>query len=79
MHRIRSIATWVLAGAIATVGAAGAETRGEVPGSPEEIRPLLIGATVPDVELRDGKGEVTSLYAAMRKNPAVLIVYRGGW
>ncbi len=50
-----------------------------VPTSAQDIKPLLIGASVPDVTLRTAKGESFNLKAAAAKKPTVLIFYRGGW
>lgn len=66
-----------LAGLLAwpTAGAAG----GEVAPSAEQIRPLLIGASVPEVSVQSLTGEEVDLAAAVRSQPTVLIFYRGGW
>jgi peroxiredoxin len=50
-----------------------------VPTSAQDIKPLLIGASVPDVTLRTAKGESFDLKAAVAKKPTILIFYRGGW
>ncbi len=52
---------------------------GDVASSAQEIRPLLIGAAVPDVTLRTTEGKVVALRDAVAKQPTVLIFYRGGW
>jgi hypothetical protein len=72
----KTMAILLLAGALT---AGHAEAADGIPSSAEEIRPLLIGATVPDVALRTGQGTETTLYGALGEQPAVLIVYRGGW
>lgn len=50
-----------------------------VPGSAEEVCPLLIGSAVPPVSLIAMDGEAFDLQAMASRSPAVLIFYRGGW
>lgn len=50
-----------------------------VPTSPKEVRPLLIGAAVPDAVLRSVDGKTMTLKAALGGKPTVLVFYRGGW
>jgi peroxiredoxin len=50
-----------------------------VPTDATQIRPLLIGAPVPDVTLRDATGAARPLRAALGGQPTVLVFYRGGW
>ena len=57
-------------------GAAGADT---LPTDPNDIRPLLVGSSVPDARVRDVQGETHTLPEIMDGTPTVLIVYRGGW
>jgi len=52
---------------------------GDVADSPQAIRPLLIGSTVPEVTLKTGDGTDIDLRAATGKQPTILIIYRGGW
>lgn len=47
--------------------------------SAEEVTPLLIGATVPDVELKSIDGKSQKLQELVGQKPTVLIFYRGGW
>jgi peroxiredoxin len=51
----------------------------DVPKSAQEVRPLLIGAEVPNVTLQTAEGKPFDLKAAAAKKPAILIFYRGGW
>lgn len=51
----------------------------DVPTSAEEVRPLLVGSAVPEVELPATDGGVVDLAAAARAQPTILIFYRGGW
>jgi len=50
-----------------------------VPGSAGDVHPLLIGHTVPDVELLTSEGTPFSLRQETAARPAVIIFYRGGW
>ena len=47
--------------------------------SPQEISPLIIGSTVPELTLRTSGGDSYDLNAAMEGKPTVLVFYRGGW
>ena len=51
----------------------------DVPASAEDVRPLLVGSAVPEVELPATDGGVVDLAAAARAQPTILIFYRGGW
>lgn len=51
----------------------------ELPETPDAIRPLLVGATVPDVPLATSDGTETTLHAALGDGPAIVVFYRGGW
>ena len=45
----------------------------------EEVWPLPIGAQVPLLTLKTGDGKAFDLNAALKKQPTVLVFYRGGW
>ncbi len=47
--------------------------------SPTEIQPLLLGTTVPDVNVRQLDGSEANLAELVSAAPTVLIFYRGGW
>ncbi|MCH8327140.1 MAG: AhpC/TSA family protein [Candidatus Marinimicrobia bacterium] len=47
--------------------------------APENIRPILVGTTIPDLALADLDGKSVRLLDLLSKKPAVLIYYRGGW
>jgi len=47
--------------------------------SAEQIRPLLVGAKVPNVTVRKLEGEEIKLYSFIKEKPTVLVFYRGGW
>lgn len=62
------------------VGALRAETHEPfIADSPEQIRPLLAGAPVPDVTLVAPDRHPVVLRDALAKQPTILIYYRGGW
>lgn len=44
-----------------------------------ELKPLMIGESIPDVSLNSVEGKVFDLRSAAREQPLVLIFYRGGW
>lgn len=50
-----------------------------MPASANEIRPLLIGAGIPDVALTTTAGEPFDFKAVIATKPTILIFYRGGW
>ena len=47
--------------------------------SPREVRPLLVGAEVPDLTLTAADGKKFELRAATAEQRAIVIFYRGGW
>ena len=51
----------------------------DVADAPGNIHPLLVGTTVPDLELATLEGETVRLMEIVRQRPTVLIFYRGGW
>ena len=75
----RSLLILLLAVGFAVVGQAQAADRGDLPTSAAGIRPLLVGAEIPDVTVRDAAGADVALKDVFRKEPTILIVYRGGW
>ncbi|GAB2524470.1 peroxiredoxin-like family protein [Spirosoma aerophilum] len=50
-----------------------------IPQKPEDISPLLIGETIPDVRLQTINGQSIALLTEVAKKPTVLVFYRGGW
>ena len=50
-----------------------------VPTDPNDIRPLLVGQSIPAVTLKGIDGKSFSLNAAVAKKPTVIIFYRGSW
>lgn len=47
--------------------------------SAEQVRPLLLGSTLPDVSLQSVDGKPVSLKQQVNGKPAILVFYRGGW
>lgn len=52
---------------------------GEAPSSASAVRPLMIGAAMPDPAVRRLDGEPARLRAILGGKPAVVVFYRGGW
>lgn len=65
--------------AVSTGGCLTTNGRRTVPDSATEIRPIAIGERMPSLTLRTVDGEKFNLNDALRRQPTVLIVYRGGW
>ncbi|MCH5599289.1 peroxiredoxin-like family protein [Niabella ginsengisoli] len=49
------------------------------PEKPQDVSPLLVGETVPDLKLPDASGTQIDLKKEVSKKPAILVFYRGGW
>jgi len=84
MRRLRHATSpmlWLLAAIGLPVLAAGPSAAGaaDVAPSAEEIRPILVGASVPEVSVQTIDGEELDLAAAIRSKRTLLIFYRGGW
>ena len=47
--------------------------------APNQVRPLLLGSAMPDVDLKALDGKPTTLKAQVAGKPTVLVFYRGGW
>jgi len=45
----------------------------------DKIRPLLIGAEIPDVTVGDLQGNSVRLRDIVSHKPTIMIFYRGGW
>ena len=45
----------------------------------EDISPLLVGETMPDLPVQNLQGEQVSFLEVLSQRPSVVIVYRGGW
>ncbi|MCU0448762.1 MAG: AhpC/TSA family protein [Bernardetiaceae bacterium] len=51
----------------------------QVPAKPEDISPLLVGEKIPEVSLGQLDGGKVSLPQLVKRQPTVLVFYRGGW
>jgi peroxiredoxin len=51
----------------------------QVPASPDQVCPKLVGQAVPQLVLTGEDGASFDLNAAIRQKPTVLVFYRGGW
>jgi len=49
------------------------------PASAQEVRPLLIGAPIPNMVLTSAAGDKFKLRENLAKKPGIIIFYRGGW
>jgi cytochrome oxidase Cu insertion factor (SCO1/SenC/PrrC family) len=56
-----------------------ADAAGDIAPTAAEVRPLRVGAAVPDVPLRQLDGRATTLTEQLAERPALVIFYRGGW
>lgn len=65
----------ILSGLVLTVILVNAQ----IPERAEDISPLLIGETIPDVILKATDARDHSILNILSKKPTVLLFYRGGW
>jgi len=65
--------------AMAVTAGAGDGTTSRVPDRAEDIRPVLVGTTMPAIQLADMNGNPVNLNALVGRKPTVLVYYRGGW
>jgi hypothetical protein len=65
--------------AAAALAANAATLAGEVAASADRVRPLLIGAEVPELTLTSADGKAVDLRAATKERRAIFVFYRGGW
>ena len=65
--------------ALATIGFATLSITAQVPEKAEDISPLLIGESIPNVELKTTEGSKQSVLNIIGEKPTVLLFYRGGW
>ena len=50
-----------------------------IPAKPTDISPLLIGESIPAVEVSDAGGKPYNLNNKASEKPTILVFYRGGW
>ena len=53
--------------------------KNSIPSGPADIRPLLIGESIPPVVIPDANGNPYNLNSKLSEKPTILIFYRGGW
>jgi hypothetical protein len=76
--KLPMLVTVLLLGVLAA--ASRADTHGAfIADGPDQIRPLMIGAHIPDVTLVTPDHQPVVLRDAVAKQPTILIYYRGGW
>jgi peroxiredoxin len=63
----------------ATLSAGADDAGSRVPEDATQVCPVLTGAPVPSVVVRDGSGAELDLAALVDGKPTVLVFYRGGW
>ncbi len=61
------------------VGCVEAEQRTNIADTAEEVNPLLVGHSVPDIPVWTDGGKPVSLAKMASEKPLVVIFYRGGW
>lgn len=52
---------------------------GPIPASAEETRPLSVGSAISPITLQTMDGKLFDLNMAVKKQPAIIMFYRGGW
>lgn len=50
-----------------------------VPSDANEVNPVEVGSTAPNVTLTKADGAQVELHELVSENPAVIVFYRGGW
>jgi peroxiredoxin len=61
------------------LAAYGSLAHAQAPAKPEDISPLLVGEEVPSVSLQLVGGGKVNLEQLVKKQPSIIIFYRGGW
>ncbi len=51
----------------------------QLPQKPEDISPLLVGESMPEMFLANADAKRTELKQLFKEKPTVLVFYRGGW
>lgn len=62
-----------------TIGISTTFLNAQIAEKTEDISPLLIGETIPSVELKTPKGELKTTTSIFAEKPTVVLIYRGGW
>ena len=53
--------------------------RAQYAASQTDVKPLLVGQSVPDIALVDGDGNSKSLHSVIGDKPTLIMFYRGDW
>jgi peroxiredoxin len=61
------------------LAAYGSLAHAQAPAKPEDISPLLVGEEVPGVSLQLVGGGSIRLNELVKKQPSIIVFYRGGW
>lgn len=59
--------------------AMGQQIFAQIPKKAEDISPLLYGEKIPDGVLKTPDGEEHNVSTIIKKEPTILLIYRGGW
>lgn len=52
---------------------------GDVPKRAEDVQPIMVGETIPNLTLTSADNKAVNLNQAVKKQPTLLVFYRGGW
>ena len=64
---------------ILTIGISTTFLNAQIAEKVEDISPLLIGETIPSVELITSEGDLKTTTSIFTEKPTVVLIYRGGW
>lgn len=64
---------------IVLIGLIGIQSYAQIAEKAEDISPLLIGETIPDIEMKAPDASSHKFLSIVGEKPTVLLVYRGGW
>jgi peroxiredoxin len=79
LRTLTSTALFALLLVCSSAASAHGDAAQKAPNSPADIQPLLLGATVPSVELKTIDDRSVALSEVIGGKPALLVFYRGGW
>lgn len=79
LHRIGRYARVVVALAVMLLPAVAIADEAPFFPTKHDIRPVLLGSTVPGLTLTDVDGEPFDLGEAFADRRTILVLYRGGW
>lgn len=77
---MQQLARLCLAGLVTlSAGRAFADEKVRDPASPWDVRPAMVGSTIPKATVLTWAGEDFDLNRSVASTPTILIFYRGGW